>query len=270
MTYRRIEGGLRAAPRVDEKPSALVDVLRDVRLSTPSGLAIAAWYVPSQNGAAIVYLHGSMGDRRTLLAEAMALQSAGYGALLLDAPGFGASEGHVTWGRDAQDAVSAAIDFVASQPEVQGGRIGAVGSSMGTSVVAHVAARDPRIRAVVLEGAFTTLDEQLAYEFRRWGPATRLPAVWACERAGIAFDQLRTTEVIARLAPRPQLFVAGDRDPIVPLEMTRSLYDLAGDPKELAVIAGADHGGYARVEGPAYYQRVRAFFDRALSTAGGP
>jgi uncharacterized protein len=188
--------------------------------------------------------------------------------LLLDAPGFGASEGRITWGREAQDAVAAAVDFVASQPEIHG-RIGAVGSSMGTSVVAHVAARDPRIRAVVLEGAFTSLDRQLANEFRQWGPITELPAVWACERAGIEFDQLRTTDVIARVAPRPQLFVAGDRDSIVPLEMTRALYEQAGDPKELVVIAGAEHGGYARVEGPAYYERLRRFFDQALPPLGG-
>ena len=263
VTYRSVAAPLSAPPGAIDKPAALAADLRDVRLRTPSGLAIAAWYLPSRNGAAIVYLHGSRGDRRTLLPEAVALWNAGYGALLLDAPGFGESEGRVSWGRDAQDAVSAALDFVAAQPPVHG-RIGAVGSSMGTSVIARVTASDARIRAIVLEGAFTTLEDQLAYEFRRWGPVTRLPAVWACERAGIALDQLRTTDVIARVAPRPQLFVAGDHDETVPLDMTRSLYDLAGQPKELHVVAGADHGGYSRVEGPAYAARLRRFFDDAM------
>ncbi len=263
-TYRSVAGPLSAPPTAVDRPAALAADLRDVRLRTPPGLAIAAWYLPSRNGAAIVYLHGSRGDRRTLLPEAAALWSAGYGALLLDAPGFGESEGRISWGRDAQDAVSAAVDFVAAQPEVHGGRIGAVGSSMGTSVVARVTASDARIRAIVLEGAFTTLEDQLAYEFRRWGPVTRLPALWACEHAGIALDQLRTTDVIARVAPRPQLFVAGDHDATVPLDMTRSLYELAGQPKELHVVAGADHGGYARAEGPAYAERLRRFFDDAM------
>ena len=164
-TYRSVAGPLSAPPTAVDRPAALAADLRDVRLRTPAGLAIAAWYLPSRNGAAIIYLHGSRGDRRTLLPEAVALWSAGYGALLLDAPGFGESEGRISWGRDAQDAVSAAVDFVAAQPEVHGGRIGAVGSSMGTSVVARVTASDARIRAIVLEGAFTTLEDQLAYEF---------------------------------------------------------------------------------------------------------
>ena len=46
--------------------------------------------------------------------------------------------------------------------------------------------------------------------------------------------------------------------------MTQSLYELAGQPKELHVVAGADHGGYARVEGPAYAERLRRFFDDAM------
>jgi fermentation-respiration switch protein FrsA (DUF1100 family) len=170
----------------------------------------------------------------------------------------------VTWGKDDQAAVTLAIDFVAAQPDVDARRIGAFGFSMGTSVVAHVAAKDSRIAAIVLSGAFTSQREQMLHEFRRWGPFTKQPAIWAATREGLAFDELRTSDVIALLSPRPVLFIAGTLDPVVPASMVRTLYSQAREPKALYVVPSATHGQYRLAGGDAYDAHVRQFFDRAL------
>jgi len=49
--------------------------------------------------------------------------------------------------------VAAAVDFLASRPEVTGGRIGVVGISTGGEEAIGAMAADPRIRAVVADGA---------------------------------------------------------------------------------------------------------------------
>ncbi len=264
--YRAVEHVAAAFVRQppSAKPANLAARLRDVRFHTPAGTEIAAWYLPPANGAVVVYQHGARADRSALLPEARALAAHGYGALLLDAPGRGESGGATTWGLDAQDAVRGAVDFVAAQPEVRDGAIGAYGFSMGSSVVAHEAAADPRVRAVVLAGAFTTYENEMTYEWRKWGPITAAPALWEARRLGMALDDLRSVDVVGAIAPRPILFVAGSDDPVVGLADARALYDAAGGPKDIDVIEGAGHGGYLAAAGDAYVERLRRFFDGAI------
>ena len=52
----------------------------------------------SNNGAIIIFLHGSPGNRNQLLPVAMALNEHGYGVLLVDMPGHGESGGRADWG----------------------------------------------------------------------------------------------------------------------------------------------------------------------------
>ena len=61
----------------------------DVSLTTSDGLRLAGWYVPSRNGAAVIAFPGRSGPVR----HARMLVRHGYGVLLLDRRGEGASEG---------------------------------------------------------------------------------------------------------------------------------------------------------------------------------
>ena len=78
----------------------------------------------------------------------------GYGVLALDNPGNGESEGHSNGlGDNAQPAVDAALGWLARRPDVDPQRIAGFGSSLGGEVLLEAAARDPRLRAVVADGA---------------------------------------------------------------------------------------------------------------------
>ena len=76
------------------------------------GVRLAAWYVPSRNGAAIVLVHGGGGDRDGLKLHAALLARHGYGVLLYDERGRGASGGRSNaFGWDWAADVEASVDF---------------------------------------------------------------------------------------------------------------------------------------------------------------
>lgn len=236
----------------------------DLPVHGAPGVVVRGWYAPSRNGAAVVLAHGSPGVALDLLPEAKLLARHGYGVVLFDFPGHGASGGPVDWGVPSREALSAAIDFAAARPDVRAGRIGALGFSLGAAVVAAVAAHDARVRAVVLEGAFTTLEAQIRYEYRSWGPVTELPALYAQRAPGMPVDAIRPVDDVAAIAPRPLLLVGGELDPTCAPSMSRALYAAAGEPKELWIVPGAHHGHYADVAAAEYEARLIGFFARAL------
>lgn len=49
------------------------------------------------------------------------------------------------------------------------------------------------------------------------------------------------TSAVDRLSPRPLLIVQGADDQVVPADCATYIYDRAGEPKQLAIIPGADH-----------------------------
>lgn len=254
-------------PRQYEVPLDEASSLPDPETVTLDGSTgeIEGWYSASTNGATIVLLHGSGGDRRGVLPEATMLAAEGYGVLLFDMPGYGASEGDVDWSDGGRAALIGALDFLAARPEVDPERLGAIGSSMGGFIVAQVAATDDRLRAVVLVGAPHDQDEVTRHENSRYGPLSELPAIWAMERGGLPRDELPPIELIDQIAPRAVLVVAGAQDALVTPDFTRALFDAAEQPKDLVFIDGAGHGGHLSDGGESFREPVLRFFQEQLT-----
>jgi dipeptidyl aminopeptidase/acylaminoacyl peptidase len=236
----------------------------NVDLRSRDGTKLRGWYVPSQNRGSVLLAHGAGSDRTSRIVDAHILVDAGFGALLFDFPGHGESEGNVQWDRGERDALEGAIDWTATQPDVDPERIGALGFSMGGYIVAQVASFDTRLRAVAIAGTPSDADEQTRHEYRRWGPISQLPALWASRQAGMRLDILQPRDVVPAIAPRPVLVIGGTGDDLVPPYMARELYDAAGEPKELYLVPGAGHGDYEKLAPGDYRERLSSFFRRSL------
>ena len=127
---------------------------QDVEFTTPDGVTLSGWYVPSANRAAVVLLHGAGSTRTAVLQHAAVLARHGYGVLLFDARGHGRSGGQaMDFGWYGDEDVTGAVSFLLQQPDVDPERIGAVGMSMGGEEAIGAAASDERIAAVIAEGA---------------------------------------------------------------------------------------------------------------------
>ena len=121
-------------------------------MRTDDGLHIAASYVPSQNRAAIVVFPGRSGDHVASCTSGCSFQH-GYGALVLDERGHGASDGDPNLlGWSGENDIRAAISSFNTR-DVDASRIGGLGLSVGGEVMLQTAARNEGLRAVVSEGA---------------------------------------------------------------------------------------------------------------------
>lgn len=127
--------------------------------------------VPGGKGPfpAVVFVTGSDPDTREAWGiEAEALARKGIASLRYDKRGVGESSGAshdlASWDDLAGDAEGAAA-FLRTLPDlIDAGRIGLIGQSQGTWIIAKVAARDPKIRFLVsISGSGISAAEQETY-----------------------------------------------------------------------------------------------------------
>jgi len=238
--------------------------LHEVVFSPPGKPTLAGWYVASRNRAAIILVHGTGADRGGVLAETRILAAAGFGTLAIDLPGQGASAGHTLWGVSERQAISAAVDWLSGRADVDPGRIGGLGFSMGAYVLVQASVLDERIRAVTLVAPPNDVVEQTWVSSGRWGLISQVPQYWALRASGMPLD-MRPKDIIGRIAPRPLFIINGELDRNVPPYMARQLAAAAApDSTELWLIPEAHHGDYSRVVPAQYAERLAAFFRRAL------
>ena len=137
-------------PRADVAPADLGRPYEELTIRTSDGLDLAAWYVPSLNGAAVI----SYPTRQGKLPQARMLVRHGYGVLLLDARGYDGSEGDPNlFGWAGAKDIDAAVAWLQGRPDVTDGRIGGIGFSVGGEMMLQAAASNTGLRAVVSEGA---------------------------------------------------------------------------------------------------------------------
>jgi dienelactone hydrolase len=235
--------------------------LRDVQFRTVDGVTLHGWFHPSANGAAVVLSHAIMQDRSGLLPEARVLAGAGYGVLVYDSRGSGASDGRLTLGYQEQRDLESALQFARSQPGVDPRRVGAMGFSMGAVTLAEVAARDPELRAVVLLSPFPSLRKRLALDFGSWGPVSTLGALIAAWRHGVDLNAVQAEKALPRLAPRTPLVIVGATERAHEM----SEIEAALPPgSSMWRVPGAGHGGFIDAAPEAYPARLLAHFEAVL------
>lgn len=256
----QVEFALPSRP-VGPPPSDLRDA-ESVTFPSRDGAQLRGWWVPPTGGATIILLHGSEDDRRQLLPEARLLSAHGFGVLMFDWPGLGESSGRVTWSRTEPEALLGALDWL--ERRAPGQRAGALGFSIGASMMLCAAALDPRLRALVVEGMVLDIDEEVTREYGSWGPISYLAARWGKRAGGWDPDAPKPLDGVAKLQGRPLLIVTGGADPIVPPADALKFFDAAPRPKELWVIPDAGHGGYADAAPNQYGPRILGFFRSAL------
>jgi dienelactone hydrolase len=245
-----------------------------VTLHTSDGVSLAAWYVPSANGAAVVLLHGAGSTRSNVLEEAAVLADSGFGVLMVDARGHGDSEGQAMdfgWHGDAD--IGAATAWLAARPDVHPARIGAVGMSMGGEEAIGATGTNDVLRAVVAEGATARTAGDDAWLSDRFGVRGLLTE--QLEKAQDRITDLLTSastpssmRAAASASDACYLLITGGA---VPTERHAADHIASGAPERVQVwtVPGAGHTGGLETARQEWTNRVVEFLESALR-AGSP
>lgn len=180
------------------------------------------------------------------LAEWFARQ--GFLVCIFNFRGCGESEGNLDlmdWTRD----LGGVLDHLSGLDGVDRSRLSVMGFSGGAAAAACVAAKDPRIRFLVLcacpaefsIGGLGRTPEQFLRLCRAAG-TIRDPAFppsldeWARH-----FSEVSPIACIDRVSPRPLLIVHGTEDETIDPAHAVRLFEKAREPKELRLIPGGKH-----------------------------
>jgi fermentation-respiration switch protein FrsA (DUF1100 family) len=249
-------------PRAEVRPAELGTPYREVAVPTADSLELAAWYVPSRNGAAVISFPTRVGK----LAQARMRIRHGYGVLLLDMRGYEGSEGSANaFGWGATKDIDAATEWLRRRPEVDRGRIGGIGFSVGGEVMIEAAAENPALRAVVAEGAgVRSVREALLYGVRGWlAVPTSAVQTLAVSILGDTAPPRTLDDAAARVSPRA-LFLIYAGGGTGGEELNPKFFRAAKQPKAIWKIPEAAHVGGLDARPAEYERRVIGFFDRAL------
>ncbi len=193
----------------------------------------------------------------------------GYGVLLFDRRGEGESEGDPnTFGWAGERDVNAAVAYLRSRSDVEPGRIGGIGLSVGGEMMIEAAAESDGLKAIVSEGAgIRSIREGLAIpETRKWLEAVIAHAVVTPATAIFSNDLPPPSleDLATRIAPRPVFFIYAVPGQGGEAELTELFYDAAREPKTIWKVPGAEHTGGIEAQPAEYERRVVGFFDDAL------
>jgi fermentation-respiration switch protein FrsA (DUF1100 family) len=193
----------------------------------------------------IVHFHGNYGNVSSHFPLSIFLLKYGFDVLAFDYEGYGASEGRPTPKHLLEDGI-ASVRYAQAHLRDPGTGVAVLGQSLGGATAVVATAQEPLVKAAVIEAAFSS-------------------------HAAMVRAALKRPVITWFLYPvAPLLFIHGDQDEIIPVEMSKELYEKAREPKKLWIVSGARHLEPRRKAGIVYEQTVADFFTLALSTGTKP
>lgn len=257
-------------------------------------IRLRGWFIPGvlPNGnltaqRTIIMVHGARTNRADkdagLLNLSGAIAKNGFAVLAFDMRGSGESPpAPISLGYFEQRDVLGAVDFLHAGPlpYPELGRPRAIagwGVSMGAATLIMAAAQEPAIRTIVSDCAFADIIPILEREVPRGGhlPTLFTPGALLATQAfyGVNFYADRPVDYVARVAPRPILFIHGAGDKYIPPSNMDILAAAARSAPNANVqtwsVPGADHAQSFNTEGKVYVDRIIAFYTAALGPDSG-
>jgi uncharacterized protein len=272
LAYSRASDIVRPARVQTTRTPELVGITdyQEVSFASTDGLTLRGWYIPTQNGAVVIFVHGLGSNRGMFWDDVAMLHRHGYGILLFDLRNSGDSDGEITtMGLLEANDVDRAVAFALAQPGVDADKVAVFGHSMGGATAILAAARNPQVSAVIAQSSYTSLEGNVSASIRQLTglpafPFAPLVVFFGEQQSGMQIRQVRPVDDISAISPRPILLVHGARDNLVPVSNVYELYEAAAQPKEIFVIENAGHGGFLQASPDEYERRITDFLQQSL------
>jgi alpha-beta hydrolase superfamily lysophospholipase len=249
-----------------------------ISLTSEDGIPLQAWYIPA-NGprGVVVILHGMDGmDASSFLPHATYLHEAGYASVVLDMRAHGRSGGNrIGFAFEEPQDVSAILNWIASQNELEDVPVALLGFSMGGATAIRTAAVRPDVNEVISVSSFSSIDKILGQGMLLMGAPKEMIRIYTpFMRLGLLtlYEVWPATASpehdISLISPRPVLLLHGSADSQIPVEQAYVLQEAGGQNVELQIFEGADHlvfrGDGTGLEDVGFRQAVLDFLARSL------
>jgi dienelactone hydrolase len=179
---------------------------------------------PEKRAPAVVLVHGFMSDRQLMSILARRIAQNGYAVIAIDVSGHGSNRNPFPidfgGGEPMQQDIRRAVEFMRSDPFVDGSRIVVMGHSMGAGMAIDYATRDPNLKGSVM----------ISGGFRLAGPGRPKNALFIFAQRDPEFISAVSKEIAAHLAGVPT----------IELGKTYGAFD-QGNAVEAIQVPGVDH-----------------------------
>ena len=214
-----------------ETPDIRGLAIQDLRLKTPDGETLQAWYEPPQPGKPVIlFFHGQGGTLEMGKWRYIRMHKEGVGYLALAYRGFSQSTGSPTEKGLFIDGLTA-YDWLRTQG-FHDSDIVIHGHSLGTGIATYVASQRPA-RALILEAPFTAASDVGAERY------PYIPVSLLMRDKYLSRERIKDVHM-------PVLIAHGDRDSVVPFTEGQRLFALANEPKTFVRVSGGEHNTLVR------------------------
>ena len=253
-------------------PSDLRLSCEELTLKTAEGIDLSCWLIkagPPSKGT-VIYLHGVSESKISGLPMAKVLYDRGFNVFLYDSRRHGDSGGaYCTYGFYEKHDTTTVINYLLTRMDLEVGKIGLFGTSMGAAIALQVASIDIRVRAVVAESGFAALrtifdDYQKRMIKLPWHYLRNIVIKRSEYLAHFKANAVCPLEAVKDV--HIPLFIShGTADHLIKYTYSEMVFKNANEPKELLLIHGARHSDMAEVGGEPYTRKIVSFFEKSLA-----
>ena len=235
--------------QIQATPEVIGLEYESLTLTSSDDEQLDAWFIPADPArGTVLFCHGNAGNISHRLDSIRIFNDLGLSVLIFDYRGYGQSTGRPTEKGTYKDA-DAAWQYLVEQRGTQPENIILFGRSLGASIAADLATRQPAA-GVILESAFTSVPD-IATQLYPW-----LPVRW------LSRYQYNNLKKMADIHS-PVLIVHSRNDEIIPYSNGKRLYTVANEPKLFLELRGGHNDGFM-VSGDSYIRGLKTFLNNDL------
>lgn len=218
----------------------------------------------------VILIHGYTSEQSSIYDIARHYSDKGYNVLTPDLRAHGLSEGkYVGMGWLDRNDLLLWIDYLLRN--YRNSEIILHGVSMGAATVMMASGEDlpTNVKLIVEDCGYTSVWDIFSFELNLRFNLSTFPVLNAASfitsvRAGYNYNEASSIDQIKK-SVTPILFIHGNADEFVPVNMAYKLYDNANINKELIIVDGAGHAEGRLADEELYYGSIFSFIDKYLN-----
>lgn len=245
----------------------------NLTITSRDGLKLSGYYLPASEPTdkLVIFTHGYLGNAKQMGLFGQYYHNVlGYNIFMPDARGHGKSEGNY-YGFGWHDRLDL-IDWtnLLVRKLGQNTNVAYHGLSMGAATVLMASGADElpkQVKSIIADSPYASVYQLFTYQMNRMFHLPAFPLLDSTSmltkiRAGYSFKEASALKEVQK-TNIPILYIHGEKDSFVPVEMAEKLYEHTSKA-ELYLVPNANHGEAFAMGQDKYKKTIHQFLDRTM------